>query len=204
VRFGEALHVLEGVLGIGLGIVGADRREADALGHQHFGIPYEAVDNGFDVGAVIADEHDHRTLRARDSVERIGLAVGCRQAERWRRRAQIGRYSSCGHGSSLLVRHQRRHAFARMPGAVISASSGFMRPPSATRSCDVSPIQRAASSPVAPPRSTLAHFTSYPARVTGADVEVYVGWNRSGTCLAAPTVDRGGADGDSSSPDPPR
>ena len=38
VRLGEALHVGEGVLRIGLRIVGADRREADTLSHQHLGI----------------------------------------------------------------------------------------------------------------------------------------------------------------------
>ena len=101
---GETLHVVEGVLGIGFGIVGADRREADALGHQSLGIAYEPVDDGFDVGAVIADEHDHRALAARDIVERIGLAVGCRQAEFRRRRSQHGRYSSCGHDATSLAR----------------------------------------------------------------------------------------------------
>src|SRR5262249_10428176 len=104
---------------------------------------------------VIADEHDNRTLGARDSVERIGLAVGCRQAEHWRRRAQNGRYSSCGHGCSLLVRHQRRHAFARMPGAVILASVAFPGPSSPSGFHDI-PLTCRDLSLVATPQSAVA------------------------------------------------
>ena len=36
-RLGEALHVVEGVLEMALGIVRADRGKADAFRHQHLG-----------------------------------------------------------------------------------------------------------------------------------------------------------------------
>ena len=49
--------------------------------NQHLAVLHQPIDDGLHVGAVIADEDDHRALRAGDILQRIGLAVGCRQPE---------------------------------------------------------------------------------------------------------------------------
>ena len=53
----QLLHVREGVLGIGLRIVAHDRRNAKTHVLQLARITADAVDDGLDIGTVIADEH---------------------------------------------------------------------------------------------------------------------------------------------------
>ena len=81
VGLGEALHVGKGVLRMRPRIVGADRGKAEALRLQRGGVLHEPVDHGFDIGAVVADEGDHRPLGAGDIGQRVSLAIGGGQPE---------------------------------------------------------------------------------------------------------------------------
>jgi len=75
-RLRELLHLVEGIVEIGLGVVRADAGEADALELERARIGDEAVDHREDIGAVVADEGDHRSVFARDVVQRIEPAIG--------------------------------------------------------------------------------------------------------------------------------
>jgi len=111
---GEQLHLGEGIFGISRCVVRADGGEADALLHQHARIGDKAVDHGFDVRAMIADEDDHRALLAGDVGERVGLAIGGGKPERRRRRFEDDLLRRGGHcGVSLSLRCFRRWTLAR-------------------------------------------------------------------------------------------
>jgi hypothetical protein len=56
VLVGKGTHTLEGICGIGLGIIGADGDARHAERVKITRIPNQAVDDGLNVGAVIADE----------------------------------------------------------------------------------------------------------------------------------------------------
>lgn len=81
VCFREDLHVVEAVFGVVDCVVRHDGGEAYALGLQGFGVGDEAVDDGFDVGAVIADEGDDCAFFAFDVAQGEGLAVDVFEAE---------------------------------------------------------------------------------------------------------------------------
>lgn len=44
-------------------------------------VPYQVVDDGFDEGAVIADEHDQQSVRAAATGQRVALAVNAGKVE---------------------------------------------------------------------------------------------------------------------------
>jgi hypothetical protein len=56
------LHVVEGILGIGRGIVGADRGEADAFGHQHPGVAHQPADDRFDIRTVVTNKNNQKVF----------------------------------------------------------------------------------------------------------------------------------------------
>src|SRR5262249_1452100 len=72
---GESLHVVEGVLRIGVGVVWHDGDRADPDFAQRVSFHHDAADRRLHVRTVITDEDYERALRPSYVGERIGFAV---------------------------------------------------------------------------------------------------------------------------------
>jgi hypothetical protein len=101
-RLREALHGLERVLGVGISVVGADRRETDTLCDERSRIGGEAIDHCLHVGTMIADEYDHRAILAGDVGERMSPPIRARKTKVGGRRILREGRRRCGHGGHLL------------------------------------------------------------------------------------------------------
>src|SRR5690606_21473616 len=62
---GELAHLLERVLGMGFGIVGAYGDEPNAIGGEVLCVLDDPVDDGLHIGAMVADEDNNQSARPR-------------------------------------------------------------------------------------------------------------------------------------------
>ena len=108
-RLREALHGLEGILGVGISIVGANRGKPDPLCHERSRIGDEAVDHRLHVRTMIADEDDHRAALSGNVFERINPPVCARKPKVDGKRVLRERRRGCCHGGHLLGLGVRRN-----------------------------------------------------------------------------------------------
>jgi len=83
-------------------VVAHDGSDTETHVLQLFGIAADAVDDGLDVRAVIADEHQHQPVRAAQSLQRFVRAKGIGEFEIVGFPAKIGNWGANGHTERFL------------------------------------------------------------------------------------------------------
>ena len=103
VLLGEALHVVEGIVWMGAGVVGADGNRVNAETLQSRCVSYEAVDHRFDVGAVVANESNESAVWTFQLLQAVGFAVNACEREAGSLPAKIADRGMLSHSRLLFA-----------------------------------------------------------------------------------------------------
>ena len=95
--FCQSLHVLETVIWIGDRVVRHDGDSADANGFEILHIANDAIEHGFDIRAVIANEHYQHPFGATNLLQAVALAIGPDKVERFGGLTEIADGRFCCH-----------------------------------------------------------------------------------------------------------
>lgn len=86
---GNPLHVCKAVFRVFGRVIGHDGDTADAQGFQFSGVANQAVLNGFDIGTVVADEHDEKAMGSPAILQCPDPAIDPGKRKTWGWRTEI-------------------------------------------------------------------------------------------------------------------